>query len=297
MNEKEHNINKGLDDIVKSAKDHEKDGRYDRAASEYKRARKFFKEIGNNKLYAQCLVAHAVNMIKFYLAVRDIEEFSTNPFDPYIGKIDGIMCIELSKLDKYDISIAAYRELEKVFQDSHMVDKANEMYYKKTGLYHIRHWHKAWQRTSQKDRKYKPAKPEPKSLKEIFCHKMKRFYDRVIKFLKRVRDFLYSILDFLLHIFCGHGEKPWRAVSWILVYIILFSFFFKCFDLIEFTDPEKTGCFGQSLYFSVVTITTLGYGDIVPRDWRGEVFIVIEVIGGLLMFGLLIATIFRKMTK
>jgi tetratricopeptide (TPR) repeat protein len=262
-----YNVNEGLE-IVDRAKDHEKEGRYDQAAKEYQKAREFFKKSRRNKLYAQCIVAHAVNMIKFSMAVRDIEEFSTNPFNRYIKKIDGIkdnMYLEINKVDKYDISIAAYRELEKVFQESHMVDKENEMYYKKTSLYHKHRLEMA----RQKDR----------NLKE------------------RASDFLSSILNFFLNKFCGHGEKPWRAMAWILFYIIFFSVLFKCFDLIAFKDPGKTVCCLQSLYFSVVTFTTLGYGDIVPRDPTGQVFVVIEVIVGFLMLGLFLATIIRKMTK
>jgi hypothetical protein len=42
------------------------------------------------------------------------------------------------------------------------------------------------------------------------------------------------------------------------------------------------------LYFSVVTFTTLGYGDIHPTGVVGEVVVCLEVASGLVMFGLLL---------
>jgi len=53
--------------------------------------------------------------------------------------------------------------------------------------------------------------------------------------------------------------------------------------------PVRThGGFGRFLYFSTVTITTLGYGDIVPATDRARLAVGIESIIGIVLAGLFI---------
>jgi len=42
-------------------------------------------------------------------------------------------------------------------------------------------------------------------------------------------------------------------------------------------DPEDFGSFGEALWWSLQTVTTVGYGDIVPESTRGQ------IIGGVVM--------------
>ncbi|MEM1177379.1 MAG: potassium channel family protein [Acidobacteriota bacterium] len=54
--------------------------------------------------------------------------------------------------------------------------------------------------------------------------------------------------------------------------------------------------FGTALYFSVVTATSLGYGDITPSEsWR--LLAVFEAMTGLLLFGASTASVFQLMVK
>lgn len=53
--------------------------------------------------------------------------------------------------------------------------------------------------------------------------------------------------------------------------------------------PSKTeGGLGRMLYLSAVTITTVGYGDIVPLTWQARACVTIESILGVALFGLFI---------
>jgi tetratricopeptide (TPR) repeat protein len=256
--ELELELNRGIK-IVNSAKELEKNGSYDQAATKYKEAIDFFKKINQYKLSAQCQAAYVANRVKNYLGPRDIEPSSTNWIDTYIKILKKIGSPELSKSDEYDILISTYRELEQVFQDSHMLDKANDMYYKRTSLYHKFYR----QRAMQKGRK---------------CR-------------EKIMDNISSFINVWLFIFCGHGEKPWRAVGGITFFILSFSILFKYCKLL-------TGkSFWQSLYFSVVTFTTLGYGDILPIGTAGQIAVIAEVIFGVLSLGLLLATLTRRFTK
>lgn len=47
------------------------------------------------------------------------------------------------------------------------------------------------------------------------------------------------------------------------------------------------------LYFSVVTITTLGYGDILPNSRLVRFFVMIETISGITIMGMLASSIIR----
>ena len=70
------------------------------------------------------------------------------------------------------------------------------------------------------------------------------------------------------HLLFGYGEKPLRPLIAGLVVILLWSFFYWCFGgigpgapMLLTHDPTWFEC----LHFSVVTFTTLGYGDFQPK--------------------------------
>lgn len=75
-------------------------------------------------------------------------------------------------------------------------------------------------------------------------------------------------------------------VSFLVVYICLILFFALCYANVYKFIPDSFGA-SQSLsffditYYSVVTITTLGYGDIRALHWVPRLLSMIEVIVGL----------------
>lgn len=69
----------------------------------------------------------------------------------------------------------------------------------------------------------------------------------------------------VLMIIAMHTVEAW---GWATVYVLLE----------EFDD------FGRSLYFSIVTATTLGYGDITLSD-QWQLLSTFEAMGGLILFG------------
>ncbi len=259
-------INEGLD-LVNKAKENEKKGKYLEAAREYKAAKKIFEKCEEKTLYAKCLTGHYASMLRYYLAGRNIEALANDMIEKYINNIvGGIKKAGLEKIVEYDLLISAYRELEKIFDENNMDYRANDMYYEKSRLYHIYFW----KRARQKDRK--------RSLK--------------------VNDSFKSFLNLVFYWYCGHGERPLKALYISIFSIFLFSGIFSIFGLIEYSPPsDKQICYFQSLYFSIVTFTTLGFGDILPKDWIGQLFVALEVLFGYLMLGTLVAIIIRKITR
>jgi voltage-gated potassium channel Kch len=54
------------------------------------------------------------------------------------------------------------------------------------------------------------------------------------------------------------------------------------------------GHFLRMLYFSAVTITTLGYGDIVPLTTRARTWVTLEIILGPVLFGLFLNSLISE---
>ena len=52
-----------------------------------------------------------------------------------------------------------------------------------------------------------------------------------------------------------------------------------------------------TLYFSFVTLTTLGYGDIVPTSAAARIVALVEVITGYMMLGGLLGIFANKMAR
>jgi len=55
-------------------------------------------------------------------------------------------------------------------------------------------------------------------------------------------------------------------------------------------DPAGKPGFADSVYFSIVTVSSLGYGDIRPLGWA-RLLVALEVFAGLAFFGLLVAKV------
>jgi Ion channel len=67
----------------------------------------------------------------------------------------------------------------------------------------------------------------------------------------------------------------------VAVYIsvsLIFGFLYYLFDSLEFKSStgSETGRFLDYIYFSAVTFTTIGYGDIVPKAGAGQIMVLIE---------------------
>lgn len=110
----------------------------------------------------------------------------------------------------------------------------------------------------------------------------------------------------IVDLFCGYGEEPLRVVlfSWAL---ILFSAFFYYFFGLHFggefqafsmdhTLQQNAIFFFECLYYSVVTFTTLGYGDFIPVGFS-RVIAALEAFTGSFTIALFVVVFVKKMTR
>ena len=99
----------------------------------------------------------------------------------------------------------------------------------------------------------------------------------------KVRYFM-SLLEYLIW---GYGERPSKVIIVALLVVGLSSFYFY------FYGPT-IGRVIDSIYFSAITFTTLGYGDITPADDYAKIICSAEALLGGLSIGLLIGGFANK---
>ena len=94
----------------------------------------------------------------------------------------------------------------------------------------------------------------------------------------------------------GLLSRPLAVLALYIFVIFLFGFLYWYLN-----TPFKRGdnivslCFPDSLYFSVVTITTLGYGDISPTEGVGKLLTGLEAVSGILILGLFLSAFSHKL--
>lgn len=110
----------------------------------------------------------------------------------------------------------------------------------------------------------------------------------------------------MVDIFCGYGEAPIRVISFSVLFILICSVFYFFLHIntgghsIGY-DPmvspyENLLAFGNCFYFSVVTFTTLGYGDLSPQGWARPVA-AFEAFCGSFTLALFVVVFVKKMTR
>ncbi|MDE6285711.1 MAG: potassium channel family protein [Muribaculaceae bacterium] len=92
----------------------------------------------------------------------------------------------------------------------------------------------------------------------------------------------------LRHFF--HVVSNIRPIVWIAVYVALVPVFAVIYNALpdgQFRVPDGTGApdFGSWLYYSIVTITTLGFGDYTPAGGAAQCVTAVEVMLGLSIMG------------
>ena len=101
-------------------------------------------------------------------------------------------------------------------------------------------------------------------------------YYIIMKTSNRIRHFFHVISNV-------------RPIIWIGSYIALmpvFALIYWALPDTQFRIPDGAGTdFGSWLYYSIVTITTLGFGDYTPAHGWAQAVTAIEVMCGLTILG------------
>lgn len=93
----------------------------------------------------------------------------------------------------------------------------------------------------------------------------------------------------LSYYYWEYGSKPHRIIYFSIFIILSFGVIYWLEkDLISANTAYKNFSLGDSLYFSTITFTTLGYGDFSPTGWL-KVLSAIQAFSGVVNMGFLIA--------
>ena len=117
---------------------------------------------------------------------------------------------------------------------------------------------------------------------------------------------IQRMVSLAVDLFCGYGEKPLRVIGFSMSMICLsaLAYFFAGIThsdgVIGFSLNQSLAAnllaLLECLYFSVITFTTLGYGDIVPTDVARFVA-AIEAFCGSFTLALFVVVFVKKMTR
>lgn len=84
----------------------------------------------------------------------------------------------------------------------------------------------------------------------------------------------------------------WVMIYTLLVFATIYTFPANDTNFFLVNETPKNLTFAEAFYFSGVTFTTLGYGDILPHG-QFRWYALMEVLLGMVLFGLFITTIAR----
>jgi hypothetical protein len=141
---------------------------------------------------------------------------------------------------------------------------------------------------------------------------LKRYVNRCNQRLDLKRR--YRLLAPIMSLIANYGYSPMRVLFWGFVIWFSFGVLYAGISLpasledtwvgdalcwlspkIDWNGQERPRHLADPFYFSLVTMTTLGYGDITPLDWKAKVYAGVEVFLGYVILALFVATVVQRM--
>lgn len=96
-------------------------------------------------------------------------------------------------------------------------------------------------------------------------------------------------LSFWERLLTSKPLTPWRAGSLIAMTSLTLTLLGGA--LVWLLDKDEMGGFGDCLWWALQTVTTVGYGDIVPEDPRGRIVGAVLMLNGIALIGVITAAV------
>lgn len=114
---------------------------------------------------------------------------------------------------------------------------------------------------------------------------------RVFKFLK-MTQILKAVKALRATVYINNfAKKIWGVLRTNIFYFVMFITLILIFSSATFMSIFEDLNFKDALWWSFVTATTVGYGDISPRTDLGRIVAIILMLSGITFFGVLTGTI------
>ncbi len=107
--------------------------------------------------------------------------------------------------------------------------------------------------------------------------------------------------NMFFNLVAGYGERPGRVIIWWAGIIFSFAYiYYHCngiYNGIAYNITSYNPKFLETLYFSIVTFTTLGFGDLVPKPGFFQLLASFEALLGAIFMAMFIFVFARKMIR
>ena len=94
-----------------------------------------------------------------------------------------------------------------------------------------------------------------------------------------------------------YGESSGRVLGTGTVTVLVCGVIYWAFELVARRDTGEPAGLVESLYFSSLTFTTLGYGDFRPTSTAGQFLAVTETFIGVVLLAILVFVFGRQATR
>ncbi|MGA3282381.1 MAG: ion channel, partial [Smithella sp.] len=101
------------------------------------------------------------------------------------------------------------------------------------------------------------------------------------------RNLTKILASYVLCLVWGYGERPLRVIFTSAFTIFLYALSYQWLDALSISGLKT------AFYFSTVTFTTLGYGDVIPKP-EFRMFAASEALAGIILTGLFLFTLARR---
>lgn len=116
--------------------------------------------------------------------------------------------------------------------------------------------------------------------------------DEPVNFPRRFVNFLRWLMSLANDFIWGYGEKPFRTFLMLFIMLVVCAVVYSVSGQIMTPQGVRGLSFGEGLYFSTVTLTTVGFGDYLPTGWT-RVLVGIEAFTGMALMPLFVISLTR----
>ena len=162
----------------------------------------------------------------------------------------------------------------------------------------------------EKNNDYKKAKEVYRNLKNYFIQEGmynisgEYYYREKLMEAKcnwKDKKYFKWISNMFLNLVAGYGERPLRVLIWWVGIILGYSFIYYFYNGIYIRMANNINSYNpkflEALYFSIVTFTTLGFGDFAPKPGFFQLFASFEALLGAIFMAMFIFVFARKMIR